>query len=140
MTQQPLIVFFSSATENTLRFVHKLGFPNIRIPIFSKDSIEVNEDFILITPTYGGGASMDGRESNPVPKQVEKFLSNPTHAKHMKGVIAGGNINFGEDYCKAGVVISRQYNVPYLWRFELLGTPHDVETVQKGITEMFSKE
>ena len=49
-----LVVYFSSATENTHRFVQKLGFPSARIPLRrTEEPLQVNEPYVLVCPTYG---------------------------------------------------------------------------------------
>ena len=47
------LVYFSSVSENTHRFVQKLGVPATRIPLHG--CIEVDEPYVLVLPTYGGG-------------------------------------------------------------------------------------
>ena len=47
------LVYFSSVSENTHRFVEKLELPAIRIPL--RDRIQVDEPYVLVLPTYGGG-------------------------------------------------------------------------------------
>lgn len=134
------IVYFSSVTENTHRFVERLDVDAYRIPLrIDRNNVPViNDDYILICPTYGGGVSIspmlssDNPEpSRPVPPQVRIFLSQEENRKHLMGVIAAGNINFGEDYCVAGDVISRKFGVPYLHRFELMGSSEDIDKVHE---------
>jgi len=55
-------------------------------------------------------------------------------------VIAAGNTNFGETYCYAGDVISQKCQVPYLYRFELMGTPDDVEAVRAGLADFWKDQ
>lgn len=130
------IVYFSSTTRNTDRFVGKLGLPSARIPLYrSEEPLSVNQPFVLICPTYGGGASISGEDSRPVPRQVIRFLNDPGNRGLLRGVIASGNINFGEDFCRAGDVIAAKCDVPYLYRFELMGTPSDVARVREGLAE-----
>lgn len=130
------IVYFSSATQNTHRFVDKLGLPAARIPLHRNDEpLVVDEPYVLICPTYGGGASISGDLSRPVPKQVIRFLNDEHNRSLIRGVIASGNLNFGADYGKAGDVISAKCGVPYLYRFELMGTAGDVTRVQEGLAE-----
>ena len=131
-----LITYFSSTTENTHRFVKKLGLPARRIPLRrGEEELVVTEPHVLIVPTYGGGAGMTGDFSRPVPKQVLKFLNNPTNRALLRGVIASGNLNFGPDFCKAGDIIAAKCEVPYLYRFELMGTEEDVDRVRQGLAE-----
>ena len=129
-----LVVYFSSATENTHRFVEKLGLPSVRIPLrLSDEPITVNEPYVLICPTYGGGASMRGRNTRPVPKQVIRFLNDEHNRSFIRAVVAGGNSNFGSDFGKAGEVIAAKCKVPYVYRFELLGTEEDVTICREGL-------
>ncbi|MCI7457621.1 class Ib ribonucleoside-diphosphate reductase assembly flavoprotein NrdI [Actinomyces urogenitalis] len=125
----PFLVYFSSTSENTHRFVTKLGFPSARIPLRPKEEpLTVDREYVLVVPTYGGG-SIRGA----VPKQVIKFLNNPDNRALCRGVISSGNTNFGEAYCIAGDIISAKLKVPFLYRYELLGTPTDVARVKEGL-------
>ncbi|MGP5261374.1 class Ib ribonucleoside-diphosphate reductase assembly flavoprotein NrdI [Brachybacterium paraconglomeratum] len=124
------LVFFSSVSENTLRFVERLGRPAVRIPLRPRveGMIRVCRPFVLVVPTYGGG-----EQAGAVPKQVIAFLNDPANRALLRGVITAGNTNFGEHYCLAGPVISRKCGVPELYRFELLGTQRDIERVNEGL-------
>ncbi|ATQ28351.1 ribonucleotide reductase [Rhodococcus ruber Chol-4] len=134
------LVYFSSASENTHRFVRRLGLPATRIPLHDRDgAFEVHEPYVLILPTYGGGTTATGRDTNFVPKQVIRFLNNPHNRALIRGVIAAGNTNFGESYCYAGDVVSQKCKVPYLYRFELMGTAEDVERVREGLTQFWAQ-
>lgn len=131
------VVYFSSTSNNTARFVASCDFDmdTYRIPIrASEPPLFMSQDYVLITPTYGGG-----RPGHSVPIQVKRFLNNDDNAAHLRGVIASGNTNFGESYCHAGDVISSRFHVPYLYRFELLGTPEDVVRVRDGIHDFFAR-
>ncbi|GAA3519113.1 class Ib ribonucleoside-diphosphate reductase assembly flavoprotein NrdI [Corynebacterium pilbarense] len=131
-----LVVYFSSATENTKRFVEKLGLPSQRIPLRRNDpELNVDEPYVLICPTYGGGVSVSGGNSRPVPGQVIRFLNNEGNRSLIRGVIAAGNSNFGADYCLAGKVIADKCKVPYLYRFELMGSAEDVAHVRRQLVE-----
>ncbi|MBC2681027.1 class Ib ribonucleoside-diphosphate reductase assembly flavoprotein NrdI [Corynebacterium anserum] len=135
-----LITYFSSTSENTHRFVQKLGLPNKRIPLRrTEEQLVVDQPHVLIVPTYGGGAGMTGDYSRPVPKQVITFLNNEQNRNFLRGVIAAGNLNFGNDFCRAGDIIAEKCRVPYLYRFELMGTDHDVRRVKEGLAD-FEKE
>lgn len=131
-----LVVYFSSATENTKRFVEKLGLPSQRIPLRRNDpELNVDEPYVLICPTYGGGVSVTGDNSRPVPGQVIRFLNNEGNQSLIRGVIAAGNSNFGADYCLAGKVIADKCKVPYLYRFELMGSAEDVAHVRRQLVQ-----
>lgn len=127
------LVYFSSVSENTRRFVDRLDCPADRIPLRPREAaLEISQDFVLVTPTYGGGT-----EGGAVPKQVIRFLNDPTNRAHLKGVIAAGNTNFGEAFCLAGDIIAAKCRVPYLYRFELLGTDQDARRVREGLAEFW---
>ncbi|MGV7541077.1 class Ib ribonucleoside-diphosphate reductase assembly flavoprotein NrdI, partial [Mycobacterium kansasii] len=80
--------------------------------------LTVDEPFVLITPTYGGGKQATAVSGGGyVPKQVIRFLNDQHNRSLIRGVIAAGNTNFGEEFCFAGDVISRKCRVPYLYRF-----------------------
>ena len=126
------IVYFSSVSGNTARFVDKLGRPSQRIPLYPKDDpLRVDEPYVLITPTYGAG---NGRGA--VPKQVIRFLNDEHNRSLIKGVIGAGNTNFGQAYCLAGDIIAVKCQVPHMYRFELFGTQDDVNNVNQGLDNL----
>ncbi|WP_026645526.1 class Ib ribonucleoside-diphosphate reductase assembly flavoprotein NrdI [Bifidobacterium sp. AGR2158] len=133
------VVYFSSASRNTERFVEQCDFPSHgvdvrRIPLVpAHDPLHVDAPYILIVPTYGGG---DARKA--VPPQVKRFLNDQVNRSWIRGVIASGNTNFGEAYAAAGPIIAAKCHVPLMYRFELMGTARDVATVTDGVTRFFS--
>lgn len=132
------LIYFSSASGYTHRFVEKLGFEPgtaARLPLMTKDpTLLATEPFVLVLPTYGGG---DGKGA--VPKQVIKFLNVPANRELIQGVIAGGNTNFYEAYCLAGDIVSAKCRVPLMYRFELMGTAEDVVTVREGLERLWEQ-
>ena len=133
-TTSPLI-YFSSVSGNTHRFVEKLGLDAARLPLYThEDTLLALEPFVLVLPTYGG----DGGHGS-VPKQVIKFLNVEQNRNLIRGVIGAGNTNFGETYCLAGDIISAKCKVPHLYRFELMGTSEDVDRVHQGLEEFWTR-
>ena len=123
------VVYFSSVSGNTHRFVGKLGVAAQRIPLRPREEhLRVSEPYVLIVPTYGGG---DG--AGAVPKQVIRFLNDPANRALIRGVVGAGNTNFGAHYALAGDVVAAKCRVPLLYRFELFGTPEDVRRVRDGL-------
>lgn len=96
MSDSPDLVYFSSVSENTKRFVERLGRPAVRIPLRPKKNgmIQVSHPYVLVVPTYGGGSL-----KRAVPKQVITFLNDPINRSFIRGVISSGNTNFGNAYC-----------------------------------------
>lgn len=130
------LVYFSSVSGNTRRFIDKLDVPAARIPLHAKDPVlTVTEPYVLVTPTYGGG---DGKGA--VPKQVIRFLNDEGNRKLLRGVIAAGNTNFGSAYGLAGDIISAKCQVPNLYRFEVFGTPDDVRVVHEGLESFWLEQ
>ena len=129
-----LVVYFSSVTENTRRFVEKLDLPNVRIPLHrNEEPLVVDEPYVLVCPTYGGGASLTHQNSRPVPVQVIRFLNDERNRSLIRAVVAGGNSNFGRDFGLAGEIIAKKCNVPYVYRFELMGNSEDVRILREGL-------
>lgn len=126
------LVYFSNVSENTHRFVQKLGVEADRIPLHASDQpLKATEPYILLTPTYGGG-----NVKGAVPKQVIRFLNDESNRSLIRGVISAGNTNFGSAYCLAGTIVAHKCDVPFLDRFELLGTPDDVERVRERLASL----
>ena len=138
----PNLVYFSSVSENTKKFVDKLDMDALRIPLKRNDeSLFVTSPYVLVVPTYGGEIDPEtGKVEGAVPKQVVKFLNEKNNRDLLRGVIAAGNRNFGEAYCAVGNVIAEKCKVPTLYRFELMGTPADVKQVQEGLKEFWEQQ
>ena len=123
------LVFFSSGSGNTARFVARLGLSALRIPIRPDEPMPVvDAPFVLICPTYA-----DGQGRGAVPKPVIRFLNDSSRRALLRGVIGAGNRNFGATYALAARVIAEKCGVPVLWRFELAGTDTDIQKVRAGL-------
>ncbi|MGN7224859.1 class Ib ribonucleoside-diphosphate reductase assembly flavoprotein NrdI [Dietzia maris] len=135
------IVYFSNISENTKRFVDRLGLPALRIPVRRTEPVPtVSDPYVLIVPTYGGSLEITGKNGAAVPRQVVAFLNNAHNRSLCRGVIAGGNTNFGRDFGRSGDVIAKKVGVPYLYRFELMGTHEDVIRVREGLEEFWQHQ
>lgn len=118
-----MILVYYSRTNNVKRFVNKV---RVDIEIKTIDEYDGFSPYILITPTYNFGK---------VPEEVDKFLE--TNAVNMVSVISSGNKNWGDSlFGRAGDIISRNYTVPLVHKFELSGNKKDVEKVDKYIESM----
>ena len=74
------LVYFSSVSENTLRFVEKLELPATRIPL--RERIEVDEPYVLVLPTYGGGHA---NGPDPAPGATSPSRSSPSSTTSTTG-------------------------------------------------------
>jgi len=127
-TDQKLI-YFSSASEYTHRFVQKLNIGSARIPLYASESeLIATEPYVLLIPTYGGE---NGKRS--VLPQILRFLRIEQNRQLLRGVIGSGNTNFGTAYCLAAKKIAAKCQVPVLYTFELMGTSEDVLNVKEGL-------
>lgn len=113
-----MIYYFSSKTKNTENFVKKLPFNSLEI----KKGQVATCPFILVVATY---ANYQGK--HPIPPQVIEFIKK--NNQFMRGVVAGGNRNFGKLFGLSGHIISRNCNIPLLHKIELRGTEEDIEAV-----------
>jgi protein involved in ribonucleotide reduction len=131
------IVYFSNYSGNTKRFVEKLNARHnnvTRIPIdWDNDNpITVTNGYVLFVPTYGGGS-----ERSAIPRQVRHFLNISSNRDMLQGIVAFGNTNFGEHYCKAAEMISGKTGVPIIARVEIFGTSEDVQRVQERLEQLY---
>ncbi|GIT79971.1 protein NrdI [Leifsonia sp. LS1] len=127
------LVYFSSVSGNTHRFVQKLGIAAARIPLRAHEpALRATEPYVLVLPTYGGG-----EDRAAVPKQVIRFLNDDGNRSLLRGVIGAGNTNFGPAYGIAGDIVAAKCGVPHHYRFELFGTPEDVSAVQNGLESLW---
>ena len=85
----------------------------------------VEADFVLITFTTGLGKVSD---------TTRDFLETNHH--YLKGIAASGNKNFGTYFAVAADEISKRYHVPIILKFELSGTPTDVNLFMEGLSKI----
>lgn len=130
MPERPAgLVYYSSGSGNTARMIGRLGLPAMRIPVSPSDPMPAPcTPFVLICPTYS-----DGIGRGAVPKQVIRFLNDPSARGYLRGVIGAGNRNFGTFFGHAGPVIAAKCGVPCLYRFELAGTDTDIAQIRSGL-------
>ena len=132
------IVYFSNYSGNTKRFVEKLENERnaTRIPIDrGADTPTVDQPYILMVPTYGGG---EGRAA--IPRQVRSFLNIKANRDLLQGVVGFGNTNFGEHFCKAAEMISEKVGVPLIAKVEVFGTDEDVNKVKERLQLLYGQE
>ena len=107
-----------------------------RIPLYrSEEPLQVDEPYVLVTPTYGGG---DG--NGAVPKQVIRFLNDERNRRGIRGVISAGNTNFGEGFCIAGGCHEPQVRRAAPVSAQLFGTADDVARVSDGLESWWKRQ
>ena len=133
-TQAPLLVYFSSVSGNTARFVEKLGMRGRAHPAppdGCRRSSSMSRSCSSPRPTAEARAEAKRRAQSPSRSSGSSTTS--ATAILIRGVISAGNTNFGEHFCIAGDIISRKCRVPHLYRLEVFGTPEDVDRVSDGL-------
>lgn len=120
------MIVYASRTGNVRSVVSKLE--NIR-SIDIKDIDYVDEPYFIFTYTDGIGS---------IPSHVDDFLT--VNKKHLRGVIASGNMNFGRAYCLSADKISNKYDVPVIAKIELRGSRSDIVRIKKIYKEMFEEK
>jgi protein involved in ribonucleotide reduction len=103
---------YDSFTGNVERFVKKLNVKAIKVT----SNLTLSRPSILITYTTGFGE---------VPKSTIVFLDK--NKNYIIGIAVSGNRNWGNNFARAADIISKKYNIPIIHKFELSGTPEDVQ-------------
>ena len=119
---KPLIVYWSSNSGGTRRVAEALATDTVELADYDGAS-----PYVLMTPTY------DQPRGGFTPKPVQQFLEERAHL--MVGVLGLGNRSFGDKFCMGAHDISKQFNVPVLWRIEIMGSQEDLAIVDSGINE-----
>lgn len=119
-----MLLVYMSISGYVEKFIKKVGMESIEL-IPSNIEQEIDEDYIIVIPTYVGYINYD----------IERFVEYKDNLKHLVGFASSGNINFGDLFCINGKELSEQYNKPLIFTFEFDGTESDVikfkEEVQK---------
>jgi len=134
------LVYFSSVSENTHRFVQKLGVPATRIPLHGR--IEVDQPYVLILPTYGGGrATPNINDGGYVPKTGHRLFE-----QRAQPVVDSAASSPRATTTSVPNSLTRATSSPASaafrtsYRFELMGTPDDVDAVRAGLADFWKEQ
>ncbi|UBH09145.1 class Ib ribonucleoside-diphosphate reductase assembly flavoprotein NrdI [Macrococcus armenti] len=117
-----MLIVYYSLTGNVRRFIQKTKYANT-LPLEQAEGI--NEPYIIVTGTIGFGE---------IPDKVKQFLDR--HRTNLIAVAASGNRNWGQNFGRAGDLISTTYHVPLLMKFELHGNEKDVKEFMIKVEEI----
>jgi protein involved in ribonucleotide reduction len=117
-----MLIVYLSLSGNVRSFVNRIGMNNVEIN-YSNPLTEVNEDYILITPTY----------DDEITDIVSDFIDYKNNMSHLVGFVGSGNLNFNEGYCFNAKNLSKKYNKPLIFTFEFSGTDNDVMELKKEV-------
>lgn len=113
-----MLIIFASRTGNVRRFVNKaVELSVLRFRACELPDIIPFQQAHLVTYTDPMGA---------VPPMVENFLAR--HHRKILSVSGSGNRNWGRDFAAAVDRIHQQYGIPINLKFELSGTPSEIQT------------
>lgn len=120
-----MLIAYYSLTGNVRRFVAKTGLAAVEI----KPGLMLAEPFVCVTGTYGFGQ---------VAGTVSDFLAD--NSDYLAGVAASGNRIWADNYAKAADLISKEFGVPILCKFELAGTDSDVQFFKQEVRSCIRSE
>jgi len=113
-----MLIVFASRTGNVRRFVKKaVELSVLRLRTCELPEIIPFQHAHLVTYTDPMGA---------VPPMVENFLIH--HHRKILSISGSGNRNWGRDFAAAVDHIHQQYGIPINLKFELSGTPTEIQT------------
>ncbi|QCT75851.1 class Ib ribonucleoside-diphosphate reductase assembly flavoprotein NrdI [Macrococcoides canis] len=117
-----MMIVYYSLTGNVKRFIQKTKYKRT---LALEQAEGINEPYIIVTGTIGFGE---------IPDSVKQFLDR--HSTNLMAVAASGNRNWGQNFARAGDLISSTYHVPLLMKFELHGNDKDVKEFNIKVEEI----
>lgn len=120
------MIIYASRTNN-VRSVSK-RIKEIKCVDIKEIREPVGESFFIFTYTDGIGQ---------VPKHVEEFLDR--NQFYLRGVIASGNLNFGNAFCGSADAISSKYNVPIIDKLDLRGNKDNIVRIVEEYNRIILK-
>lgn len=118
------VVFFS-LTGQTRKFVKKTSLESTEIKQ-TNPYITMNEEFILVCPSYD-------KEASDI---MEDFLETGSNQELCRGVVGCGNRNFAKLFCFTARDLAVDYDLPYLHELEFQGSQHDVDSVLEIVSDI----
>lgn len=116
-----IVTVYDSLTGQGKRFAEKIGLPFFDIQTFIPNQ---DHQVVLITRSEGFGK---------IPNPTLKFIT--AYRERIIGCAVGGNRSWGATFGLAGETIQKQYNIPLITKFEMIGFPHEVAAVQRWIAD-----
>ena len=120
-----MLIVYLTLTGNTRRFVKKLEMDSFEIDSMNP-FVQVDQPFVLVVPTYDIEAT----------ECINDFIEHENNLEHLKGVIGGGNLNFGDLFVFTAKDLSKEYDSELLYSFEYSGTDVDVQNIKDIIEKL----
>lgn len=120
-------IVYLSLTGNVRSFVSRVGIDSIELD-YNNPLTEVNEDYILITPSY----------DDEITDIVSEFVDYKNNIDHLIGFVGSGNKNWEKSYVYNAKDLSKKYNKPLIFDFEISGTDNDIIDFKKEVDKIES--
>lgn len=116
-------IVYLSLTGNVRKFVKDLGVVNAIELNYSHPFTEVEEDYIVICPTY----------DDEITDIISDFIEYKNNRKYLLGFVGSGNLNFDDSYCFNAKDLSEKYGKPLIHCFEFDGKEHDIKKFNEEV-------
>ena len=113
---------YLSLTGNVRSFVSRVGIDSVELD-YSNPLAEVNEDYIIITPSY----------DDEITEIFSDFIEYKDNIKYLVGFVGSGNKNWDDSYCFNAKELALKYSKPLIFDFELDGTDNDIIEFKKEV-------
>jgi protein involved in ribonucleotide reduction len=120
-------IVYLSLTGNVRSFVGRVGMDSIELN-YNNPLTEVNEDYILITPSY----------DDEITDVVSEFIDYKNNIDYLIGFVGSGNKNWEKSYVYNAKDLSKKYNKPLIFDFEISGTDNDIIDFKKEVDKIES--
>lgn len=118
---------YLSLTGNVKNFVSRVGMDSVELN-YSNPLTEVNEEYIVITPSY----------DDEITDIISDFVDYKNNINHLIGFVGSGNKNWEKSYVYNAKDLSKKYNKPMIFDFELSGTDKDITDFKKEVDKLGS--
>ncbi|MGD1416506.1 class Ib ribonucleoside-diphosphate reductase assembly flavoprotein NrdI [Bacillus stercoris] len=115
-------IAYLSFTGNVRSFVNRVDMDSVELDM-SNPFIKMDEDFIVITPSY----------SNELINVISEFVDYKDNIDRLVGFVGSGNKNWDISYCFVAKDLATKYNKPFIFDFELSGTENDIREFKKEV-------
>lgn len=119
---------YLSLTGNVRRFVKSMGVVDAVELNYSYPFTEVDEDYIVICPTY----------DDEITEIISDFIEYKNNRINLVGFVGSGNRNFDDGFCFNAKDLSDKYSVPLIHCIEFEGKEHDITKLNEEVYKIES--
>ncbi|WP_299831762.1 class Ib ribonucleoside-diphosphate reductase assembly flavoprotein NrdI [uncultured Metabacillus sp.] len=115
-------IVYLSLSGNIRKFINDGGIEATEIS-YSNPLIEINEDFVLIVPSY----------DQEITDLMSEFIEYENNEENLVAIVGSGSRNFNDGFCFNAKDLSEKYNKPLIFKFEFSGTEDDIINFKKEV-------